>query len=205
MAEQSSFAVEALFGTPVITARVAGADALNAALEAAILARRADDPGITRTNIGGWHSQNDFFSWAGEAGMTIGRHVIELSDGHTIDTEPPASGRRGWLLDAWANVIEGAGEHSPHIHPGAYWSAVYYVRADPGEGGLLEFHDPRGVMNQMHAPSLRMIGGGGERKVETAAEPGKLILFPSWLTHAVTPYRGDGRRISVAINLAAAK
>jgi len=203
MPERSTFEVTALFGTPVIVAQVADARQLNAELEAAIIARRAQDPGVALTNVGGWHSRTDFFDWAGEAGMTIGRHVIELADGHTIDTAPPTGGRRGWRLDAWANVIDGAGEHVPHIHPGAYWSAVYYVRADAGEGGLLEFHDPRAAMNQMHAPTLRMLGGGDERSVTTAAEPGKLVLFPSWLTHGVTPYRGDGRRISVAINLAA--
>jgi uncharacterized protein (TIGR02466 family) len=29
---------------------------------------------------------------------------------------------------------------------------------------------------------------------------GQLVLFPSWLLHAVRPYRGDRERISVAFN-----
>jgi len=28
-----------------------------------------------------------------------------------------------------------------------------------------------------------------------------LVAFPSWLQHAVRPYRGTGTRISIAINL----
>ena len=31
--------------------------------------------------------------------------------------------------------------------------------------------------------------------------PGLLFLFPSWLFHQVRPYRGTGRRISIAFNL----
>jgi hypothetical protein len=30
-----------------------------------------------------------------------------------------------------------------------------------------------------------------------------LILFPSWLTHSVAPWHGEGLRISIAINLSA--
>lgn len=203
MPEQSEVEVEPLFATPIIFARIANAAAVNEALEAAILARRAHDAGIVRTNIGGWHSQADLFSWAGEAGNIIARHCIELADAHTIDTAAGPDQRRGWLLDGWANVIEGAGEHAPHIHPGAYWSAVYYVRVDPGEGGKLRFDDPRGAITQMHAPDLRMRIPGGERQMETDAEPGLLLIFPSWLSHSVSPYTGEGMRISVAINLAA--
>ena len=33
-----------------------------------------------------------------------------------------------------------------------------------------------------------------------APEPGMLVMFPSWLEHWVTPYRGKGQRISVAFN-----
>ena len=32
-------------------------------------------------------------------------------------------------------------------------------------------------------------------------KPGLLLLFPSWLSHAVRPYRGAGVRISIAINM----
>ena len=32
-------------------------------------------------------------------------------------------------------------------------------------------------------------------------QPGLLLMFPSWLSHAVRPYRGDGVRISIAINM----
>ncbi|MCP4201431.1 MAG: hypothetical protein GY769_05790, partial [bacterium] len=30
---------------------------------------------------------------------------------------------------------------------------------------------------------------------------GMIIMFPSWLQHAVRPYRGNRERISIAFNL----
>jgi len=30
---------------------------------------------------------------------------------------------------------------------------------------------------------------------------GTMVLFPSWVSHAVRPYLGNGIRISIAINL----
>jgi uncharacterized protein (TIGR02466 family) len=41
-------------------------------------------------------------------------------------------------------------------------------------------------------------GGAGE---SISSMPGSLLMFPSWVSHAVRPYFGDGTRISVAINL----
>jgi uncharacterized protein (TIGR02466 family) len=102
-------------------------------------------------------------------------------------------------------VAESGASNAPHIHGGCYWSAVYYVRADEGEGGDLVFHDPRMPGLVMHAPDLKPRAGGGEQQVSTRPAAGMLILFPSWLAHSVTPWRGQGRRISVAFNLTAAE
>ena len=33
-------------------------------------------------------------------------------------------------------------------------------------------------------------------------EPGLMLMFPSWLRHAVHPFMGKGERITVAFNLA---
>ena len=63
--------------------------------------------------------------------------------------------------------------------------------------------DPRGVAPMMHAPMLKFAGEGGlsAGSVETIhPRPGLLFIFPSFLLHAVRPYRGDSLRISIAIN-----
>lgn len=80
---------------------------------------------------------------------------------------------------------------------------MFYVRSDPGSGGELLLHDPRRPMNEMHAPQLRFRPSGGEMLVNLAPEPGMLVMMPGWLTHSVKRWDGEGRRISVALNLSA--
>ena len=40
---------------------------------------------------------------------------------------------------------------------------------------------------------------GASEMISPAA--GTMVMFPSWVSHAVRPYTGDGVRISIAINL----
>ena len=96
-----------------------------------------------------------------------------------------------------------------HTHPGAYWSASYYVddggaAKNPELGGEFEIQDPRGVAPAMLAPDLAVAMPGGQSVGASelvGPRPGMMLIFPSWLSHAVRPYHGDGVRISVAINL----
>ena len=56
----------------------------------------------------------------------------------------------------------------------------------------------------MLAPDLAFAMPGGQSigaSELVRPRPGLLLMFPSWLSHAVRPYRGDGVRISIAINM----
>jgi uncharacterized protein (TIGR02466 family) len=177
-------------------------------LEEAILKRRADDPGIKRSNIGGgWHSDLQLMQWGGESARRMLEYVIALVNRNT--TSVALQGREGqsfqWLVESWANVNEKGGANARHVHGGCYWSAVYYVRMDPGAGGELLLFDPRMPTLAMHAPHLRFRNTGGEREVRIKPEPGLVVVFPSWLAHSVEPWQGDGTRISIAINLTATR
>src|SRR6185312_14533673 len=84
-----------------------------------------------------------------------------------------------------------------------FWSAVYYVRIDEGEGGELVLDDPRMPMMEMHAPFLRFRNAGGDKAIRLRPSAGQIVIFPSWLVHSVTPWQGEGLRISIAVNLSA--
>ncbi|HEX6741508.1 MAG TPA: TIGR02466 family protein [Sphingomicrobium sp.] len=190
-----------LFPTPVIVDELAGADALNAELERAILAQVSSDSGLQVSNRGGWHSRRDFSDWAGEAGQRLVRHALALADSHTIGRD--GSSPPEWHMDAWANVSASGHFNMPHIHGGTFWSAVYYVRAGDGTGGELVLHDPRMPGLQMHAPGVRFRGLGGEGEAPITPKSGLMVLFPGWLAHSVEPWHGEGQRISVAMNIRA--
>jgi uncharacterized protein (TIGR02466 family) len=201
MTMDSGFHVEPVFATPLIVRKLPDAERLNAELESAILERRGQDPGIRRSNAGGWHSAPDLFTWAGEASHRLAREIIFLADANTRDLRAASEGRRGWVLDAWANVSEAGASNLPHNHGGCYWSAVYYVRVDEGEGGELVLHDPRMPALDMHAPHLRFVHGGPEQSIKIKPQAGTLIMFPSWLVHSVAAWDGPAFRISIAVNL----
>ncbi len=207
--ERHSFAVGGLFPTPLMTARLAGHETLNPALSATILTREAFDGGIIVSNLGGWHS-NEFLDWCGpngEAVITAARQIVDRMTLMEVDDEL-VTAEVDWRVTAWANVSRAGHANRAHAHAGAFWSGIYWVddggaAYDPALGGLLEFADPRGVAPEMYAPQLRCAVkdclSAGRAEVVTPAA-GTMVLFPAWLMHSVTPYRGDRPRISVAFN-----
>lgn len=204
----ADFKVWTLFATPVVTAELPNAAALNAALGEIILGRECTSPSTAHSNLGGWQSSWDFAEWGGAPGRNLIEAIKGLADRLTTD-------RNGqlitvpWKANSWANVNRAGQSNVVHTHPGAYWSASYYVDdggtfADASLGGEFEIFDPRGVAPAMYAPLLRFatpggLSSGGSEFVRP--KPGLLVLFPPWLAHGVRPYKGSGVRISVAVNL----
>jgi uncharacterized protein (TIGR02466 family) len=189
-----------LFATPVIIDELDDASSLNAALEPAILAQRAADPGLRLSNRGGWQSKRDFPQWAGDAGRRLVQHALGLANAHTVSAQGSPI---AWTVDIWANASETGHFNMPHVHGGSFWSAVYYVRVGEEEGGELVLHDPRMPALRMHAPKLRFKDNGPELKVHVRPKEGRMVLFPAWLSHSVEPWDGSDTRVSVAMNIRA--
>jgi uncharacterized protein (TIGR02466 family) len=112
-------------------------------------------------------------------------------------------------MNAWANVNSPGDGNEFHTHPGSFWSGTYYVDdgydgSEERRGGEFEMQDPRGIAPAMYAPLLafKTPGGLSVGSSETASPTtGHMMLFPAWLSHAVRPYEGKRKRISIAFNL----
>ena len=205
---REAFEIRNAFATPVVLAPVDEAAALNAELLPVILARAERSAGVTRSNMGGWQSTDDFAGWSGPAGSRLVKAAVALADSMTALQGEDGLARVAldWKVNAWANVNRDGHGNAAHHHPGCFWSCVYWVQTgEVGDGGEFEIQDPRGILPGFVAPSLRyalpgcLSAGGSDFIVPVA---GTLLLFPSWLVHAVRPFRGAEPRISVAINLA---
>jgi len=188
-----------MFSTPIIVDRVDDADAINAELVTMIAERRALDEGVSRSNVGGWHSKQDFAQWSGEPGRKVLYHVLELARDHT--TRAGGGPRPEFAAEAWVNVSGKGASNRAHVHGGAFWSAVYYVQVPESDSGKLLLHDPRMPALRMYAPMLRFKNAGPEQVARIQPQSGTVVMFPSWLLHSVDPWDGEGERISIALNL----
>lgn len=199
--------VNGIFATPVAILMLTDAAAVNEALKAIILAREQSHPSTSHSNLGGWQSSWDFAEWSGPAGQQVLGAARHVADQLTSDRQGQKR-KIDWKVNAWANVNRVSHGNEFHTHPGAFWSGCYYVDdggvgADPSLGGQFEIQDPRGVAPAMYAPGLAFaVPGGQSCGASELVTPrgGMILMFPSWLSHAVRPYTGSGTRISIAFN-----
>jgi uncharacterized protein (TIGR02466 family) len=191
-----------LFASPVMSFYWAEGAALNPALRDAILAHEQRNPGAALTNIGGWHSETGLLEFCGEAGKRLIAHMHAMTAEATRRLyaafgQPERS--LEWVLSAWANVNRRGASNQVHTHPGATWSGVYYV--DHGEATEatertgIHLYDPSPARTNLFFPEL------SATSVVFKPEPGLMILFPSYVPHAVLPHQGERARISIAFNV----
>lgn len=196
------------FPTMVFISDVAGAEALNADLLCLIRdARKADAKGLQKSNfraLGSWHSKGDLHLQEPFAPLSrrIAHAAQTVSD--TLDYDPAFRLK----IDAMWSIINPPGSFNrAHIHPGALWSGVYYVQV-PENSGDIEFTDPRteNIMNEAHYRPDAKRSPECWTKANYTPQPGRLLLFPSFLYHSVAPNLstdpdGASDRIIVSFNL----
>jgi len=197
-----------LFPTPVALAELPDSGRLNTGLRTTIEARMATRPSTSHSNLGGWQSSWDLADWGGDCASEVLEQAKSMATRMTCDREGQTV-VVDWRMNAWANVNGTGHGNEFHTHPGSFWSGTYYVDdggigEDPGLGGEFEIQDPRGGAPAMYAPRLAINAPGGLAMGSSETIPpkaGRILMFPSWLSHAVRPYTGTRQRISIAFNL----
>jgi hypothetical protein len=97
---------------------------------------------------------------------------------------------------AWSvRLRAGGGRHVDHIHPEGWLSSACYIdlpKAVSGEGrqGWIKFGAPG-------TPTLPKL----EPEHFVKPEPGRLVLFPSYMWHGTMPFEGDDNRLTIAFDL----
>lgn len=191
-----------LFGTPVLDHVWAEAPEVNPELYARILAHAAAHPGDTRSNYGGWHSDVGALEFCGPAGARLLGYlqdVVGEVTRRTYEGFGRAAPSMNWKISAWANINRRGDYNDLHTHPGATWSAVYFVddgESDPAAPGTqLLIYDPNPARTVAFLPELPA------SNVMFRPTAGLMVVFPSYLPHCVEPHRGDRARVSIAFNV----
>ena len=105
------------------------------------------------------------------------------------------------IYQGWTNLDNNLAIRIPHSHPEAAFACVYYVKGNSNAGNL-EFINPDLVPSRTILPEY--IDNFNEFTSSTYTfnpAPGKLIIFPAWLFHYVSPGIGNEDRISLAFNI----
>lgn len=202
---------QGLFATPIIVADLPDADELIEQLKSTIAERRTSHPSSVRSNQGGWQSDTQMLHWGGEPAALLATMILHMCGRFTRDVgqTDPNEPRFEWTAEMWANICPPGVGHESHTHPGSLWSIVFYVDdgladdEDDELAGHIVLQDPRNPTPLMYKPDLKIANPDGSTyRSDHRLKPkvGRLIAFPAWLAHWVTPHRGSRDRISIAVN-----
>lgn len=121
----------------------------------------------------------------------IRAHIIRLGAGSDPLRRRATGDYR--LSGAWSVQLGPGGYHAAHVHPEGWLSSACYIDlpdAVQGEGrqGWLGFGGPP------FAPDL-------PHEHFEKPEPGKLVLFPSYMWHGTIPFEGEQTRLTIAFDV----
>ncbi|TXG98254.1 MAG: hypothetical protein E6R09_11610 [Rhodocyclaceae bacterium] len=190
-----------VFSTPIPVYEIADFARINADIIEEIRVRREKEQGMVRSNRVGWHSDLDFFARKEPAHRELAQKIMQcLADATQRVADKDKLANLRLECDGWVNVNPKGGYNVPHDHPGAFWSAAYYIQVpEPANGGMagaIEFIDHRSAppgQGLVQSPYMRSLHA-------MRPTPGTLVVFPSTLKHWVHPNDADEDRITIAIN-----
>ena len=110
--------------------------------------------------------------------------------------------RLGWSLkEMWVNLLETGGRQAMHNHANSFISGVVYLTPTHPGSQTVFMKSPGGTDFAFRNDHAGMTPGpySADQWISPAPAPGDLVLFPSYLMHAVPPNAGE-RRITLALN-----
>ncbi len=110
--------------------------------------------------------------------------------------------RLGWSVkEMWVNVLEHAGHQAMHNHANSFVSGVVYLTPTHPQAQTVFMKSPGGTDFAFRNDHARMTPGpyNADKWISPKPEPGDLVLFPSYLMHAVPPNPG-ARRVTMSFN-----
>jgi uncharacterized protein (TIGR02466 family) len=193
----TTFTPELLFSVPLWLRKVVDYERINEELLRLISDLESQEPSIKRSNVGGWHSLtnlhlNEDFA---EIRRIIGTACAQSAESLGFDF----SRHHLKFTEMWANRNGPGTYNRAHIHPNTFLSGAYYVKIPP-DAGDIEFYDPirERAMQSLPLKSDTLLGN---QSLEYECEEGSLIIFPSWLQHAVRSNNSEHDRISLSFNM----
>ncbi len=127
----------------------------------------------------------------------IERELSEYAAAHANNAPWALARPAAVALHTWGVVLGAEGFQLPHLHPDAWLSGVYYVAVPERASGDSDAH--AGCLELGRGdPALALLRSRPSRFIQP--QPGRLVIFPSWLYHSTIPHGMPGLRISIAFD-----
>ena len=130
--------------------------------------------------------------------------ILSIATGY-LEQTLKLSSRKLEIEQAWINVFEPGSQEGQHTHDGSLLSCSYYVDA-PADCGCIVFPDPIGA-RRSYREFTQTTGSEllTRREIAVEPQPGRLVMFESWMPHYIQCNKSENVRISIAVNLREAK
>jgi len=191
-----------LFSSVVMISQVDNSEELNVLLreQSYKLKKASSGVEVGASNLGGWHSETDFFRRKEQCFIRLQEQIIQFAQAAAIKVNSKLDlSLYNHEFNGWININPPGTLNVPHDHPEFEMSGTYYVQTPKTSSlaqGALEFIDPK--VNS--AKSTIYSVTGLNRSFKVSPREGQLICFPSYLRHWVYPNEANADRISIAWN-----
>ena len=160
---------------------------------------QSDKSGITRSNKGGWHSE-DFDLRDGNSVQV--KFALELQK-YILNTFKEL----GWktenkniqIKEMWAIINKKDDFNVIHSHPNCLLSAAYYVKA-PKDCGRFQIENPNSIKKHI-TPEIVNKNEHNVLMAGIEINEGDLIIFPGYLPHKVARNQSNEDRIVISFNV----
>lgn len=153
---------------------------------------RSKDEGINVSNEGGWHSKD----------ITLLFKDLFLQIEHRCNTllsDFDIAGNSK-ISSSWININKFKDFNRTHVHPGSFFSGVFYVKVPENSGSLI-FENPNQLANN-NFYGLKLLNNNmiNSTTYEFCPTENDLVVFNSHLPHFVKANYSNEDRISIAFN-----
>lgn len=102
------------------------------------------------------------------------------------------------IKESWVNYSAKHQYQNKHCHYSrpSMLSGVYYLQTNTQDGKLTFYPPSKAMVDQTKTPTMLTY-----TSIDYTPEPGKIILFPSWVEHSVRANMTDATRVSVSFNI----
>jgi uncharacterized protein (TIGR02466 family) len=107
---------------------------------------------------------------------------------------------RQQIIRGWANINNSEGVDFLHSHPGAFFNAIYYVKADDESAGLMLLSPIPNLDHLIQKELIQHWNAFNSTWQMIKPYTGMLVIMPAWLKHYVKKHDSTTDRISMAFD-----